>query len=69
MKFLYIEIYNYEMLGGQYSNLQQQVKGVGFGDCWNEVKDMYSVVNCMFGDVVKVMFFFKVVGDMVFYMV
>ncbi|WP_368237071.1 pyruvate carboxylase [Bacillus velezensis] len=69
MKSPHTEIYNHEMPGGQYSNLQQQAKGVGLGDRWNEVKDMYSVVNRMFGDVVKVTPSSKVVGDMALYMV
>ncbi|MDA1475678.1 pyruvate carboxylase [Bacillus changyiensis] len=63
------EIYNHEMPGGQYSNLQQQAKGVGLGDRWNEVKDMYRRVNDMFGDIVKVTPSSKVVGDMALYMV
>lgn len=33
-----IEVYMYEMLGGQYLNLQQQVKVVGLGYCWDEIK-------------------------------
>jgi pyruvate carboxylase len=63
------EIYQHEMPGGQYSNLQQQAKGVGLGDKWDEVKEMYSRVNQMFGDIVKVTPSSKVVGDMALYMV
>lgn len=63
------EIYKHEMPGGQYSNLQQQAKGVGLGDRWNEVKEMYSRVNHLFGDIVKVTPSSKVVGDMALYMV
>ncbi|MBB6602722.1 pyruvate carboxylase [Bacillus pumilus] len=63
------EIYEHEMPGGQYSNLQQQAKGVGLGDRWNEVKEMYRRVNDMFGDIVKVTPSSKVVGDMALYMV
>ncbi|MEK5133916.1 pyruvate carboxylase [Bacillus sp. FSL W8-0645] len=63
------EIYDHEMPGGQYSNLQQQAKGVGLGDRWNEVKEMYRRVNDMFGDIVKVTPSSKVVGDMALYMV
>lgn len=63
------EVYEHEMPGGQYSNLQQQAKGVGLGDKWDEVKDMYSRVNQMFGDIVKVTPSSKVVGDMALYMV
>ena len=57
------------MPGGQYSNLQQQAKAVGLGDGWDEVKEMYSRVNEMFGDIVKVTPSSKVVGDMALFMV
>ena len=63
------EIYVHEMPGGQYSNLQQQAKAVGLGDRWDEVKSMYSRVNLMFGDIVKVTPSSKVVGDMALFMV
>ncbi len=63
------EIYVHEMPGGQYSNLQQQAKAVGLGDRWDEVKTMYSTVNMMFGDIVKVTPSSKVVGDMALFMV
>ncbi|UUI38724.1 pyruvate carboxylase [Oceanobacillus oncorhynchi] len=63
------EIYQHEMPGGQYSNLQQQAKAVGLGDRWNEVKAMFRTVNDMFGDIVKVTPSSKVVGDMALFMV
>lgn len=63
------EIYVHEMPGGQYSNLQQQAKAVGLGNRWDEVKAMYSTVNLMFGDIVKVTPSSKVVGDMALFMV
>ena len=63
------EIYQHEMPGGQYSNLQQQAKAVGLGHRWEEVKEMYSRVNLMFGDIVKVTPSSKVVGDMALFMV
>lgn len=63
------EVYQHEMPGGQYSNLQQQAKGVGLGSRWEEVKEMYRRVNEMFGDIVKVTPSSKVVGDMALYMV
>ncbi|MCD4838391.1 MULTISPECIES: pyruvate carboxylase [Neobacillus] len=63
------EVYQHEMPGGQYSNLQQQAKAVGLGDRWDEVKEMYSRVNHMFGDIVKVTPSSKVVGDMALFMV
>ncbi|PGL69763.1 pyruvate carboxylase [Bacillus sp. AFS055030] len=63
------EVYQHEMPGGQYSNLKQQAKGVGLGDRFEEVKDMYGRVNQLFGDVVKVTPSSKVVGDMALFMV
>src|SRR5690606_9364193 len=63
------EIYVHEMPGGQYSNLQQQAKAVGLGMRWEEVKEMYSRVNMLFGDVVKVTPSSKIVGDMALFMV
>ncbi len=69
MKSPHSEIYQHEMPGGQYSNLQQQAKAVGLGDEWEEVKTMYSRVNQMFGDIVKVTPSSKVVGDMALFMV
>lgn len=69
MKSPHTEVYQHEMPGGQYSNLQQQAKAVGLGDRWDEVKQMYSRVNKMFGDIVKVTPSSKVVGDMALFMV
>ncbi len=62
-------VYEHEMPGGQYSNLQQQAKAVGLGDRWSEVKAMYARVNMLFGDIVKVTPSSKVVGDMALFMV
>ncbi len=63
------EVYEHEMPGGQYSNLQQQAKAVGLSHRWDEVKKMYRRVNDMFGDIVKVTPSSKVVGDMALFMV
>ena len=63
------EVYQHEMPGGQFSNLNQQAKAVGLGDRWNEVKKMYHTVNMMFGDIIKVTPSSKVVGDMALFMV
>lgn len=62
-------VYQHEMPGGQYSNLQQQAKSVGLGDRWSEIKKVYHQVNMMFGDIVKVTPSSKVVGDMTLFMV
>jgi pyruvate carboxylase len=63
------EVYQHEMPGGQYSNLQQQAKAVGLGEQWDDVKAMYARVNQLFGDIVKVTPSSKVVGDMALFMV
>lgn len=69
MKSPHTEVYQHEMPGGQYSNLQQQAKAVGLGEQWDDVKTMYARVNQMFGDIVKVTPSSKVVGDMALFMV
>ncbi len=69
MKASNTEVYVHEMPGGQYSNLEQQAKAVGLEGRWDEVKAMYSTVNQMFGDIVKVTPSSKVVGDMALFMV
>lgn len=63
------EVYQHEMPGGQYSNLQQQAKSVGLGDRWDEIKKVYHQVSMMFGDIIKVTPSSKVVGDMTLFMV
>ena len=63
------DIYQTQMPGGQYSNLQQQAKALGLGDRWEEVKEMYATVNDMFGDIIKVTPSSKVVGDMALFMI
>jgi pyruvate carboxylase len=65
----YTEVYQHEMPGGKNSNLQQQAKGVGLGERWDEVPKMYARVNQLFGDIVKVTPSSKVVGDMALFMV
>lgn len=69
MKAPHTEVYFHEMPGGQYSNLQQQAKGVGLEERWDEVKEMFQTVNNMFGDIVKVTPSSKIVGDMALFMV
>ena len=63
------EVYQHEMPGGQYSNLQQQAKAVGLEERWDEVKQVYAEVNQLFGDIVKVTPSSKVVGDMALFMI
>ncbi len=63
------EIYRLEIPGGQYSNLKPQVESFGIGHKFNEVKEMYVLVNKMLGDIIKVTPSSKVVGDMAIFMV
>lgn len=63
------DVYATEMPGGQYTNLFQQAKGVGLGDRFDEVKTMYTQVNTLFGNIIKVTPSSKVVGDMALFMV
>ena len=63
------EIYKYEIPGGQYSNLKPQVDSFGLGHRFDDVKEMYRVVNEILGDIVKVTPTSKVVGDMAIFMV
>ncbi|MBU3180070.1 pyruvate carboxylase [Clostridium psychrophilum] len=63
------EIYRYEIPGGQYSNLKPQVESFGLGHKFNEIKEMYKVVNDMVGDIVKVTPSSKMVGDFAIFMV
>src|SRR5699024_672642 len=69
LKSPHTEVYTHEMPGGQYSNLQQQAQAVGLGDHWEKVKEMFSRVNQLFGNIVKVTPSSKVVGDMALFMV
>lgn len=62
------EVYQHEMPGGQYTNLQQQSISVGLEGRFEEVKAMYQTVNRLFGDIVKVTPSSKVVGDMALFM-
>ncbi len=63
------EVYQHEIPGGQYSNLRPQAEALGLGDRFDEVKKMYTRVNEMFGNLVKVTPSSKVVGDMAIFMV
>src|SRR5699024_4118463 len=63
------EVYKHQMPGGQYTNLKQQAKSVGLEDRCDDIKDMYAMVNKMFGDNVKVTPSSKEVGDMALCMV
>ncbi|WP_417236599.1 pyruvate carboxylase [Bizionia paragorgiae] len=63
------EVFKHEIPGGQYSNLRPQAIALGLGDRFDEVKKMYTQVNTMFGNLIKVTPSSKVVGDMAIFMV
>ncbi len=63
------EVYLHEMPGGQFTNLKEQARSLGFDTRWHEVAKAYSEANLMFGDIVKVTPSSKVVGDMALMMV
>ncbi|PSL43331.1 pyruvate carboxylase [Chitinophaga niastensis] len=62
------QVYENEIPGGQYSNLRQQAESLGLGDKLELIKRNYTVVNELFGDIVKVTPSSKVVGDMALFM-
>lgn len=64
-----VEIYKYEIPGGQYSNLKAQVESFGLGHKFTDVKEKYLEANELFGNIVKVTPSSKVVGDMAIFMV
>jgi pyruvate carboxylase len=64
------DVYLHQMPGGQFTNLKKQAKSLGISlNKWSMVVKMYSSVNQMFGDIVKVTPSSKVVGDMALYMI
>lgn len=69
MKASSAEVYESEIPGGQYTNLQVQARALGLGDQYHKVQKVYAQVNFLFGDIVKVTPTSKVVGDMALFMV
>ncbi|ELP90071.1 pyruvate carboxylase subunit B, putative [Entamoeba invadens IP1] len=62
-------VYEHQMPGGQYSNLQAQCKALGLWDRWDEITQMYADVNKVLGDIIKVTPSSKVVGDLALFLV
>jgi pyruvate carboxylase len=62
------EVYLHEMPGGQYTNLREQAASMGVAHRWPEIARLYSEVNSLFGDIVKVTPSSKVVGDMALFL-
>lgn len=69
MKASSAEVFQHEIPGGQYSNLKGQAIALGLGERFEMIKERYSEVNELFGDIVKVTPSSKVVGDMAQFMV
>ncbi len=63
------EIYEYEIPGGQYSNLKSQVESFNLLHKFKDIKETYRDVNELFGDIIKVTPSSKAVGDMAIFMV
>ncbi|XP_065316262.1 pyruvate carboxylase, mitochondrial-like [Gordionus sp. m RMFG-2023] len=63
------DVYENEIPGGQYTNLQFQSFSLGLGDKFMEVKKAYVQANKLLGDLIKVTPTSKVVGDLAQFMV
>ncbi|XP_026741739.1 pyruvate carboxylase, mitochondrial-like [Trichoplusia ni] len=63
------DVYQNEIPGGQYSNLQFQAFSLGLGNQFEEVKKAYREANQILGDIIKVTPSSKVVGDLAQFMV
>jgi pyruvate carboxylase len=57
-------VYLHEIPGGQLSNLRQQAIGLGLGERFEEIENMYAAVDKILGRLVKVTPSSKVVGDL-----
>ncbi len=63
------DVYEHEMPGGQYTNLQKQAESMGLGHRFGEIKRAYREVNDLLGDIVKVTPSSKMVGDFALFLV
>jgi pyruvate carboxylase len=63
------DVYENEIPGGQYTNLQFQAFSLGLGSQFEKVKKAYKEANMLLGDVIKVTPASKVVGDLAQFMV
>ena len=62
------EIYKYEIPGGQYSNLEAQLKAMGAGSSLEEARRLYKEADDLLGNIIKVTPTSKVVGDLAIFM-
>lgn len=63
------DVYENEIPGGQYTNLQFQAYSLGLEDQFEKVKKAYKEANMLLGDIIKVTPSSKVVGDLAQFMV
>ena len=63
------DVYEHEMPGGQYTNLQFQATSLGLAGRWPAIKRAYAAANRLLGDIIKVTPSSKVVGDLAQFMV
>ncbi len=63
------DVYEHEMPGGQYTNLQFQARQLGLAGRWRAIKRAYAEANRLLGDIIKVTPSSKVVGDLAQFMV
>lgn len=61
-------IYKYEIPGGQYSNLCAQIKEMGVGNNFGEIRKLYKEADELLGNIIKVTPTSKVVGDLAIFM-
>lgn len=53
------DVYENEIPGGQYTNLQFQAFSLGLGEHFEKIKKSYADANKLLGDLIKVSFLFK----------
>ncbi|XP_064483747.1 pyruvate carboxylase, mitochondrial-like isoform X2 [Ornithodoros turicata] len=63
------DVYENEIPGGQYTNLQFQAFSLGLGEHFESIKKAYKEANNLLGDIIKVTPSSKVVGDLAQFMV
>ncbi|GIY75433.1 pyruvate carboxylase, mitochondrial [Caerostris darwini] len=63
------DVYENEIPGGQYTNLQFQAFSLGLGEHFEKIKKAYAEANKLLGDLIKVTPTSKVVGDLAQFMV
>ena len=61
-------IYKYGMPGGQYSNFSAQLKDMGVGNNFKEIRRLYKEADDLLGNIIKVTPTSKVVGDLAIFM-